>query len=1524
MFKKSPFRKVNQKSEKRNSQSPPSFALESLECRCVLSASPGTVSLDDGILSICGTDEANLIVVAQSVDQYFVSADFLSESMLFDRADVTALEISAGAGDDRVVTTSLTDLMVTIAGEAGADLIFGSQGDDEIDGGADADLIYGLAGNDRLLSGNGELDFVFGGAGDDVILLADGPNRAFGEDGDDIINGGNDADTIFGGAGNDSLSGSNGDDVILGASGNDRILGGNGNDVLHGIDGDDEIMGNLGDDTIISGQGNDFSTGGEGNDTIFGQRGNDRIDGNGGDDIILAGEGDDDVSGGVGDDNITGNADNDDIEGGEGADTITGDGGNDTIRGDSGDDSLIGGNGDDNLLGGDGNDQLVGGSGNDQLFGQAGIDRLFGDAGEDQLNGGGDADEMFGGPDADVLIGASGNDAIVGGGGNDSISGNEGDDLILGADGDDEIGGGLGNDIVSAGNGDDTVLGGDGNDILIGGAGVDSIRGEAGEDVLIGGSTDFDASPGQLAQIRSDWTNESATYEERVAALAARNLINGEAADSTDGAVSGDSVVDDLAGGADTDLFFAADGDTNDQNVGDGEIIANQIPVVENPILDQSVSAGSPLNFTIPTNTFADPEMEDITLSAVVSQPRDLQVSIENLAGTDGFSLTPFWVGLHDGSFDLFDVGSVATAGLELLAEDGDASTLESEFAAAGRVQLSGIGNSDGFAGAPVIEPGETAIGFVDITNPSVYPFMSFASMVIPSNDAFVGNENPEAYRVFNADGTFAGPITIEIFGSDIWDAGTEVNDTMGAAFSTVGGTATDEGGTVQAHAGLANFEGTDTPSGSTIAADSAPGADDLVARITISEAPDLPAWLSFDAMTGAFTGTPTNGDIGDVDLVVTATDPEGLKVTEEFTITVTEPNLAPVVDNPIADQSGAADFPVDFTLPADTFSDPNGDELTLSAEVAGPGGIEITIENLATAGGFSMTPLWAGLHNGSFDLFDNGVTATPGLELLAEEGDASELENEFSALGGIQVSGIGNAGGFGGAPVIEPGESASGVLRVASPSLYRFLSFASMVIPSNDAFIGNEIPSAYQIYNSDGTFAGPLTIEIFGSDIWDAGTEVNDTMGAAFSTIGGTATDENGMVHPHMGLSNFEGTNTPAGQIAADAAPEGTDLIARITINEAPALPSWLNFDSATGQFTGTPTAGDVGTIEVTVTATDPEGLSVSDAFDFTIEPANRAPVIVTPIPDQTATEGELFTYTIPDGSFEDPDMDALSFAAEVAERRDIQVEIENLADMDGFSLTPLWVGLHNGSFDLFDQGVIATNGLELLAEEGNASTLMTEFAASNRVQISGIANPSGFPSGPIIQPGESASGIVNIDSPEAHQFMSFASMVIPSNDAFIGNENPNSYRIFGGDGTFLGPITIEIYGADIWDAGTEVNNTQGAAFSAIPGTGIPEDGNVQPHPGLENFENTATPAGTIPVGAAPGADDLVARITITEVSTLPSWLTFDASTRTFTGTPSASDVGTLTLNVIATDDDDRDPRSVVDTFDIVIGSAP
>ena len=225
------------------------------------------------------------------------------------------------------------------------------------------------------------------------------------------------------------------------------------------------------------------------------------------------------------------------------------------------------------------------------------------------------------------------------------------------------------------------------------------------------------------------------------------------------------------------------------------------------------------------------------------STATDIQVTVTN-EGNNDFTLTPLWFAFQNGGFDLFNSGAAPSAGLEAVAEDGDVSVLVGEFTAAGQPgdRQGAVFAPGGFGGAPVIEPGETGTSFITPINPANYQFFSFASMIIPSNDTFIGNENPTQYQVFDPNGNIndpSGTFTIQIFGSDVLDAGTELNNGLGSPFSDLGGTgtATDTSDGIGPAGDLSEFLGANTPSGITIADLIAPS--DLLATITISQIPE-------------------------------------------------------------------------------------------------------------------------------------------------------------------------------------------------------------------------------------------------------------------------------------------------------------------------------------------------------------------------------------------------------------------------------------------------------------------------------------------------------------------------------------------------------------------------------------------------------------------------------------------------------------------------------------------------------------
>ncbi len=98
-------------------------------------------------------------------------------------------------------------------------------------------------------------------------------------------------------------------------------------------------------------------------------------------------------------------------------------------------------------------------------------------------------------------------------------------------------------------------------------------------------------------------------------------------------------------------------------------------------------------------------------------------------------------------------------------------------------------------------------------------------------------------------------------------------------------------------------------------------------------------------------------------------------------------------------------------------------------------------------------------------------------------------------------------------------------------------------------------------------------------------------------------------------------------------------------------ALPSWLSFDPETRMFSGMPANGDVGTIQIRVTATDGAGASVSDTFSLSVLNTNDAPELAAALADQNAAQGQSFSFVLPAGSFSDQDMgDLLTYTATLA----------------------------------------------------------------------------------------------------------------------------------------------------------------------------------------------------------------------------------------------------------------------------------
>ena len=137
---------------------------------------------------------------------------------------------------------------------------------------------------------------------------------------------------------------------------------------------------------------------------------------------------------------------------------------------------------------------------------------------------------------------------------------------------------------------------------------------------------------------------------------------------------------------------------------------------------------------------------------------------------------TPFapvaWAA-HTGMDALFVPGTTASAGLEMLAEDGGPADLVAEVETAGVPHSGAATNPDGGDEAGPALPG-SSYEFEVVGAPGEY--FSLASMFVQSNDWFVALRDIPLY---DEDGNaISGDLTDQLA---IYDAGTEVDQALGA-----------------------------------------------------------------------------------------------------------------------------------------------------------------------------------------------------------------------------------------------------------------------------------------------------------------------------------------------------------------------------------------------------------------------------------------------------------------------------------------------------------------------------------------------------------------------------------------------------------------------------------------------------------------------------------------------------------------------------------------------------------------------
>ncbi|MDF4805293.1 spondin domain-containing protein, partial [Vibrio parahaemolyticus] len=152
--------------------------------------------------------------------------------------------------------------------------------------------------------------------------------------------------------------------------------------------------------------------------------------------------------------------------------------------------------------------------------------------------------------------------------------------------------------------------------------------------------------------------------------------------------------------------------------------------------------------------------------------------------------------------------------------------------------------------------------------------------------------------------------------------------------------------------------------------------------------------------------------------------------------------------------------------------------------------------------------------HNSNFQLFEIGQSASVELEHLAEGGSNAELIALMNSDDNVYQGVSGNG-------LLLPGSSDEVTITV-NPHRYGYLSLASMLVNTNDAFVGETGLSLKSLAVGE-------SYEM-NMNVWDSGTELNDELAATIPGPAGggegfnsTRNDMNDAVAFHAGVISHD-----------------------------------------------------------------------------------------------------------------------------------------------------------------------------------------------------------------------------------------------------------------------------------------------------------------------------------------------------------------------------------------------------------------
>jgi len=469
-------------------------------------------------------------------------------------------------------------------------------------------------------------------------------------------------------------------------------------------------------------------------------------------------------------------------------------------------------------------------------------------------------------------------------------------DTLLGHDGGDTLNGGAGDDILIGGQGGDHLIGGAGDDYLFGSNGADVLEGGAGADTIIGRNG-----------------NDTVVFDGNIDEFTIEQLDDGSyritrKSDTTD-----------------TDTVS----EVEFYQFNDGTLTVSELSLV---LQDQTFDEDTTVNFTIPLDDYTDFFGSTPTLSATLADGSPLPAWLIFDPATGTFYGTP------PQDFN-------GTLSIKIDASGGNASPVSQEF----DLVIDPV-NDDPEVGTALSDQSFDEDSTVNFTIPSdAFVDVDGDALTLTAwhRQQLVGGEFPliaygplPDWLSFGPDtGTFSGTPPQDFNGSIV--IAIRASDGNGGDYAEQTFTFTIDPVNDDPEVGAAledqSFEEDSGPFSFTLPSNAFTDVegDALTLSARLADGSDLPAWLSFDPDTGTFSGTPPQDYNGTLAVRVEASDGGANPASQEFDLTI-----EPVNDRPEVSESAPSDtvtwsnnwFRQTYTLPSDTFTDADGDTLTLEA----------------------------------------------------------------------------------------------------------------------------------------------------------------------------------------------------------------------------------------------------------------------------------------------------------------------------------------------------------------------------------------------------------------------------------------------------------------------------------------------------------------------------------------------------------------------------------------------------------------